>query len=588
MDDPAAESAGANGVHVRRLQMSLTSVCFVRVAQFAAGSLLLLLAAAWGTTRAGATQEVDPPQYRPHATTVQQRSFVEPEIEIIPRRMQAPDADVRSVVRYPRVEPPHESPQRSAPAPAPAPVRIAAPERQTLRDGAAATAESEFARRNTRSTETAEKLVRPAPAGERAEPLVLHGNRRRSSTNGPAAPHGEIAVPLILGPADRVPAGSDEDAEQDFPELHEQKPATVPSDAPERLPFEIPSESPIEAPVSEKPPLVVGGDIPARSSGMMIPSQTAEVGSQPVADPGVIRSTPVPGTIAPQLPYQQPAAAGAAQQYAGPVGGMPGAQQPPQWRGSSSMETGAPVGPSGFPAAGNMGWSVPEGYSGTAPAPTAPPGWQPGMTQSVPAYPMPAYQMPMRPDSYRSVASTGMMVGGATGTSGRYGPLPGTARSTGVPTPPGSRYGSLPATAGQLQAPAPTVSRYRSAGAAVGGGGMNYGARVGVPQPMPQYAQMPQYSRMQAPHMAQSRYGAVPVSGGQGAVSAGVPRSVGYPAQGPAGSVPGGAAVSTASRTQALPSGGARSPGAATGVAPVSSSRYGAPAATGPAQPGRR
>ena len=287
--------------------MSLTSVCFVRVAQFAAGSLLLLLAAAWGTTRAGATQEVDPPQYRPHATTVQQRSFVEPEIEIIPRRMQAPDADVRSVVRYPRVEPPHESPQRSAPAP----VRIAAPERQTLRDGAAATAESEFARRNTGSTETAEKLVRPAPAGERAEPLVLHGNRRRSSTNGPAAPHGEIAVPLILGPADRVPAGSDEDAEQDFPELHEQKPATVPSDAPERLPFEIPSESPIEAPVSEKPPLVVGGDIPARSSGMMIPSQTAEVGSQPVADPGVIRSTPVPGTIAPQLPYQQPAAAGA-------------------------------------------------------------------------------------------------------------------------------------------------------------------------------------------------------------------------------------------------------------------------------------
>ena len=182
MDDPAAESAGANGVHVRRLQMSLTSVCFVRVAQFAAGSLLLLLAAAWGTTRAGATQEVDPPQYRPHATTVQQRSFVEPEIEIIPRRMQAPDADVRSVVRYPRVEPPHESPQRSAPAP----VRIAAPERQTLRDGAAATAESEIARRNTGSTETAEKLVRPAPAGERAEPLVLHGNRRRSSTNGPA------------------------------------------------------------------------------------------------------------------------------------------------------------------------------------------------------------------------------------------------------------------------------------------------------------------------------------------------------------------------------------------------------------------
>ena len=60
MDDPAAESAGANGVHARRLQMSLTSVCFVRVAQFAAGSLLLLLAAAWGTTRAGATQEVDP------------------------------------------------------------------------------------------------------------------------------------------------------------------------------------------------------------------------------------------------------------------------------------------------------------------------------------------------------------------------------------------------------------------------------------------------------------------------------------------------------------------------------------------------
>lgn len=574
MDDRTADSAGANQLRGRGLRMLTASVSWSRFAQCTAGSVLLLVVVAWQRTLVSGAQ-VEPPDYRAQATIAESREVAEPEMEIIPRRLLAPDADNRPPVNYRKAEPPLSPPATAFPS------RKAPSLREQLPDtDVPSQPESPRRRRVVDRDETAEKLVRPAPVAERAEPLMLHGGRRRASVSGPGAKHGEIAVPLILGPEDKVPHAVPQDLEEVLPSADEP----------------MQEEPPASAPIAEKPPLVVREEMPFWDPKFAIPAAPSpllpESGSRvPVAEIAV----PAPDSAA--VIHSTPLAAGGAETAVPPerrsaAGNMqiPGAAAvtqpmllPPQWPGTNSAgvvgPAGAPVAESsgGMPVLPNAGWtagsagSVENRYGGM-PGPAGAGGWQPTLPQQ-----FPGYQLPMRPDSYRSITSGGMTAGGMSAGS-RYGQLAGSGRQAGVPTPPGSRYGSLPSARASVQAPPPAISRYGSGAVSGGRTGMAYAGRPTVPQPMPQYVQMPQQPQ------PQTRYGAVGSVASHGRPYVGygaVPQTVPQMQQtvGPAaGRSPG---VSTAGRSQPLPSGAAGAAGIPTRAAPVSSSRYGAPAATG-------
>lgn len=188
-----------------------------------------------------------------------------------------------------------------------------------------------------------------APVAERAEPLMLHGGRRRASVSGPGAKHGEIAVPLILGPEDRVPHGVPQDLEEVLPSADEP----------------MPEEPPASAPIAEKPPLVVREEMPFWDPKFAIPAAPSpllpESGSRvPVAEIAV----PAPDSAA--VIHSTPLAAGGAETAVPPerrsaAGNMqiPGAAAvaqpmllPPQWPGTNSAGV---VGPAGAPAAESSG-----------------------------------------------------------------------------------------------------------------------------------------------------------------------------------------------------------------------------------------
>jgi len=573
MDDRTADSAGANQLRSTGLRLPMAPVFWSRFAQCTVGGVLLLGAIAWQRTLVSGAQ-VEPPEYRPQTTTVEPREVAESEMEIIPRRLMAPDADGRPPVRYRKAEPPFAPPATAFP------VRKSPSHREQLPDAdAPPQPEPPRRRRPAGSDETAEKLVRPAPIQERAEPLMLHGGRRRAAVSGPGTAHGEIAVPLILGPEDRVPDGVPQDLEEVMP----------PADDP------VQEEFPASAPVAEKPPLVVREQMPfwdpqfaipaapaplLPESGLKLPAADIAVPAPPSA--AVIHSTPLAaaGVDAKATPERQSTAGTLLSPGAAPV-----AQpmlQPPQWPGTNAAgmigAAGTPgsVGSGGMPVMPNSGWTPGPAeyrYGGMAGAAGAG-GWQPAMPQQ-----SPGYQLPMRPDSYRSITSGGMVAGGM-GPGSRYGQLAGMGRQAAVQTPPGSRYGSLPSSRATVQAPPPAIARYGSGSVAGNRAGVAYAGRPTVRQPMPQYVQMPQQ-----PSSPQSRYGAV------GSVANNVRPYVGYGAaqqQGPqpqqqagpaSGRTPG---VSTAGRSQPMPSGAGGAAGVPTRAATVSSSRYGAPAANGP------
>lgn len=546
MDDVTAESAGAKYLKHRAKRMSLTSAGPLRFAPLVVVGLLLLLAVTWERELVSGAQ-AEPPEYRSGNIHSGEQSVAEPEIEIIPRRMTAPVVDNRPPVRYRKAEPPLAPPAKAVPSRAAPALREQLPEAS-----APAQPEAPLRRRTADSEESAEQLVRPSPATERAEPLVLHRSRRGRSS-GPGSPHGDIAVPLILGPEDRVPEGVPGDLEEVLPG----------SDDP------LPQETPAAAPVAEKPPLVVREEMPfwdpkfavpaapaPLTTGSSVPAVTADVPVQMPPAAETIHSAPVVNDAAASPgPPQWQAGAGAGGgliQFPESAAVQQPAVQPPQWPGTNTV---GPAGTASIPnAAANAGMPVqqysgwPSGVAGqgygSAPYGTAG-GWQPFMPQQAPAY-----QLPVRPDSYRSIPSGGFSAGG-TGAGGRYGQLAGTSRQAAAPTPPGSRYGSLPSAQASVQAPPPAISRYGAGVSAGGRTGMGYAARPTVPQHPSQYAQMrvPQFSGM--PQQSPSRYGAT------------------------AGGVPG---VSTAGRSRPLPSGAERGSGGPVGVAPAASSRYGVPA----------
>jgi len=590
MDDVTAESAGANPLKNRAVRMSLTSAGRLRFAPLAVGGLLLLVAVTWHREFVSGAQ-VEPPEYRSGGIQAGSESGSEPEIEIIPRRMTAPIVDNRPPVRYRKAEPPLSQPARAVPSRSAQALRDQLPE-------AAASVKPDVPRRrqSADSDESAEQLVRPSPTVERAEPLVLHRTRRGGSS-GPGSPHGDIAVPLILGPEDRVPEGVPGDLEEVMPGSDEPLPQEIPATAPvvEKPPLVVREEMPFWDPKFAVPaapaPMTTSSSVPAAPAGasVQMPAAADLIHSAPVVDGGTATSS------VPQWPAGSAAGAGAVQFPENTSVQQP-AVQPPQWPGSSTAvpagTTGMPgtAGYAGVPAQPYSGWpSGAAGYGyGNAPSGAAG-GWQPYMPQQAPAY-----QLPVRPDSYRSITSGGMSAGGIGG-SGRYGQLAGTGRPAGVPTPPGARYGSLPAAQSTVQAPPPAVSRYGSGVSAGGRTGMGYAARPTVPQQPSQYAQMrvPQFSGM--PQQSQSRYGASPAMGAM--VNSARPYSAAQMQQMqmqmqmqqmqqmqqaagvPAGRVPG---VSTAGRSQALPSGAVGGGGVPVRAAPASSSRYGVPAGSVP------
>lgn len=575
MDDGTAESAGANQLRSGGLRMLMASVSWSRFARCTVAGVLLLAVVAWERTLVSGAQ-VEPPEYRPPAVSVEPRGVAEPEMEIIPRRMMAPDADRRSPQRYRKAEPPLEPPATASPS------RNAPSLREQLPNTEAPSQpEPPRRRRSVGDDETAEKLVRPAPVDERAEPLMLHGRRSRAAGSGPGAEHGEIAVPLILGPEDRVPHGVPQDLEEVVPPADEQQ-----------------QDIPAGAPVADKPPLVVREEMPFWDPKFAIPASPAPVlpesslqlpgtdaVAQGMAAGSVIHSTPLaPGGVGATATPGRPSPAGSVL--------MPGATpvtqptlQPPQWPGTGTPGMAGPADMSG--TAGGVGWpmmpnsgsqagSMGNRYNGMAGS-AGMGGWQPAPPQQ-----FPGYQLPMRPDSYRSITSGGMPSSGM-GVSSRYGQLVGSGRQSAVATPPGSRYGSLPSSRASVQAPPPANSRYGAGSGTGARTGMSYAGRPTMPQPMPQYVQ-PQYVQMPPQQQPQSRYGAV------GAVANNVRPYSGYGAaaqsgsgvQQPVGSAAvGGPGISTAGRSQPMPSGAVGASGVPTRAAPVSSSRYGDPAATG-------
>jgi len=303
------------------------------------GGLLLLLAVTWHRELVSGAQ-VEPPEYCSGGIQAGSESRAEPEIEIIPRRMTAAIVDDRPPARYWKAEPALSQLAKAVPSRSAQALREQLPQVATP-----VKPDASRSRQSADSTESAE-LIRPSPTVERPEPLVLHRSRRGGSS-GPGSPRGDIAVPLVLGPADRVPEGVPRDLEEVIPGLGEPLPQEIPATAPvvEKPPLVVRKETPFGDPKFTVPaataPMTTSSSVPAASAGapVQMPAAADLIHSAPVVDGSMATSS------VPQWPAESAAGSGSIQLPANTTVQQP-AVQPPPWPGSNAA---VPAGTAGIP-----------------------------------------------------------------------------------------------------------------------------------------------------------------------------------------------------------------------------------------------